>query len=228
MLLTDGKTVLEHCEHNRFWDRVLKKTDFSEKVGFLSKWPFPLQVPALHRKLQRKLKNLIRNWTSQWLNWSYGLDVIIFHGPLAVTGLHVQHVSLPSVPMMHHNSTKTQKTTILIKKAQSLRKRMDHLLQTLTNSLIWHGNQLPLPCFHLMPPKNLQYSQSILITKAFSGCTPKEMRLSCWHWSPFICPMVSSVSLPFLSPQRLQKAPDRQGRGKELWVLGGKSEYKNP
>lgn len=34
MLLTDGKAVLEHCEHNRFWDRVLKRTDFSEKLDF--------------------------------------------------------------------------------------------------------------------------------------------------------------------------------------------------
>lgn len=34
MLLTDGKAVLEYCEHNRFWDRVLKRTDFSEKLDF--------------------------------------------------------------------------------------------------------------------------------------------------------------------------------------------------
>lgn len=34
MLLTDGKAVLEHCEHDRFRDRVLKRTDFGEKLDF--------------------------------------------------------------------------------------------------------------------------------------------------------------------------------------------------
>lgn len=180
-------------------------------------------MPALHRKLQRKLQNLIRNWTSQWLNWSSGLNVIL-HGPLATTGLYVQHASVPNVPMIDHNSTRKQKSIILIEKSSEFKEGNGPFALNTCKflNLTWK------PVAYHPHPKTLEYSQSILITKAFSGCIPKEMRLSCQHYCPFICSMVSFVSLLFLSPQRLQKLPDRQGRGKELWALGGKSRYKNP
>lgn len=41
----------------------------------------------------------------------------------------MSNVSLPNVPMMYHNSTRKQKTIILIIKSQSLRKRMEPFAQ---------------------------------------------------------------------------------------------------
>ena len=207
----------------------IKMTSFTPSTGFA------LKIAKKFPKFCKKFPKFDKKLNIPVTYWSYSLDVFILHGPFAATGLHVQHAPLPDVPMMYHKSMGRQKTITPIKKAQSLRKRMGHFPWRLASSWIWCGNQLLLPCFPPTPPQKtcrfpqeIKYSQSILIPQHFQATFLKKWHLGVGTMRPFICPTVSSVPLPFLSPQHLQKLPDRQGRGNELWVLGGKTRYKNP
>lgn len=124
------------------------------------------------------------------------------------------------------------KPSCTFKRAVSLRKMMGHLPWRLQSSLIWHRKQLLLPCFLPTPlqnpPRNKIFPIHSSVTKIFSGYIPKEMRLSCWHHVS-ICLRKDQFCIPSLPVSSMPSETTRQTeKGKELWVLGGKSRYKNP
>lgn len=96
--------------------------------------------------------------------WSYGLDVIILHGPFLATGLHVQHASLPDVPMMYHNSTNQQKPIIHIKKKPEFKEEnKSFVLKTCEfPNLMWKPIASTLLPPHLKNPAVFHKKENIL------------------------------------------------------------------
>lgn len=146
-----------------FWNTV-NITDFGTgcwrelilvKSWIFIKMTFSLQMPALHRKLQRNFPNSIRNCSSQqftgvtaWMSFCF-IDNLL---PLNSTS-NMHHCQM--FPWCITTAQDNRKPSLTFKRALSLRKRMGHLPRRPPSSLIWRGKQLLLPCsLHPTLPQN--------------------------------------------------------------------------
>lgn len=145
-----------------FWNTV-NITDFGTgcwkelilvKSWIFIKMTFLLQMPALHRKLQRNFPNLIRNCSSQqftgvmvWTSFCF-MDNLL---PLDSMS-NIYHCQM--FPWCITTALDNGKPSFTFKRAVSLRKRMGHLPWRLPSPLIWRGKQLLSPCFFPTPLQN--------------------------------------------------------------------------